>query len=116
VALTAFLTPEGEVFFGGTYFPPDNNAYGRPGFRRVADWKSRATFREEQERVTTNAHAIREHVVQTLDEAKPAWSAPIWSAARQTDGQGFRRALRRLRRGTQVPASRGQRIPARALA
>jgi len=33
--LTAFLTPDGEVFFGGTYFPPDNNAYGRPGFRRV---------------------------------------------------------------------------------
>ncbi len=68
--LTAFLTPEGEVFFGGTYFPPDNNAYGRPGFRRVLMEIAR-TFREEQERVTTNAHAIREHVVQTLDEAKP---------------------------------------------
>ena len=68
--LTAFLTPEGEVFFGGTYFPPDNNAYGRPGFRRVLMEIARA-FREEQERVTTNARAIREHVVQTLDEAKP---------------------------------------------
>ena len=68
--LTAFLTPEGEVFFGGTYFPPDNNAYGRPGFRRVLMEIARA-FREEQERITTNAHAIREHVVQTLDEAKP---------------------------------------------
>jgi len=32
--LTAFLTPEGKVFFGGTYFPPDD-AYGRPGFKRV---------------------------------------------------------------------------------
>src|SRR3990170_3063273 len=32
--LTAFLTPEGKVFYGGTYFPPDD-AYGRPGFRRV---------------------------------------------------------------------------------
>jgi len=68
--LTAFLTPDGEVFFGGTYFPPDNNAYGRPGFRRVLMEIAR-TFREEQERVTTNARAIREHVVQTLDEAKP---------------------------------------------
>ena len=68
--LTAFLTPDGEVFFGGTYFPPDNNAYGRPGFRRVLMEIARA-FREEQERVTTNARAIREHVVQTLDEAKP---------------------------------------------
>jgi uncharacterized protein len=68
--LTAFLTPEGEVFFGGTYFPPDNNAYGRPGFRRVLMEIARA-FREEQDRVTSNAHAIRQHVVQTLDEAKP---------------------------------------------
>ena len=67
--LTAFLTPDGEVFFGGTYFPPDNNAYGRPGFRRVLMEIARA-FREERERVTTNARAIREHVVQTLDEAK----------------------------------------------
>src|SRR5207245_180959 len=33
--LTAFLTPEGEVFFGGTYFPPEDNAYGRPGFVAV---------------------------------------------------------------------------------
>ena len=32
--LTAFLTPAGEVFYGGTYFPPDGK-YGRPGFRTV---------------------------------------------------------------------------------
>jgi hypothetical protein len=68
--LTAFLTPEGEVFFGGTYFPPDNNAYGRPGFRRVLMEIARA-FREEESRIATNAHAIREHVTQTLNEAKP---------------------------------------------
>ncbi|HYT18093.1 MAG TPA: DUF255 domain-containing protein, partial [Thermoplasmata archaeon] len=32
--LTAFLTPDGKVFYGGTYFPP-KDAYGRPSFRRV---------------------------------------------------------------------------------
>ncbi len=32
--LTAFLTPEGKPFYGGTYFPPDDN-YGRPSFKRV---------------------------------------------------------------------------------
>ena len=32
--LTAFLTPDGKVFFGGTYFPP-TDAYGRPSFKRV---------------------------------------------------------------------------------
>jgi uncharacterized protein YyaL (SSP411 family) len=32
--LTAFLTPDGKPFFGGTYFPPDDH-YGRPSFKRV---------------------------------------------------------------------------------
>ena len=32
--LTAFLTPEGKPFFGGTYFPPQDH-YGRPSFKRV---------------------------------------------------------------------------------
>src|SRR3989442_14217897 len=32
--LPAFLTPDGKVFYGGTYFPP-KDAYGRPSFRRV---------------------------------------------------------------------------------
>ena len=32
--LTAFLTPDGKPFYGGTYFPP-NEAYGRPSFKRV---------------------------------------------------------------------------------
>ena len=32
--LTAFLTPEGKPFYGGTYFPPDDH-YGRPSFKRV---------------------------------------------------------------------------------
>ncbi len=38
--LTMFLTPEGEPFWGGTYFPPEAR-YGRPGFpdimRRVTE-------------------------------------------------------------------------------
>ena len=32
--LTAFLTPDGDAFFGGTYFPPSDD-HGRPGFRRL---------------------------------------------------------------------------------
>lgn len=32
--LTVFLTPQGDPFFGGTYFPP-NDRYGRAGFVRV---------------------------------------------------------------------------------
>jgi uncharacterized protein YyaL (SSP411 family) len=32
--LTAFLTPDGRPFFGGTYFPPEDR-HGRPGLPRV---------------------------------------------------------------------------------
>ena len=43
--LTVFVTPQGEPFFGGTYFPPDER-YGRPGFSQVLlglseAWKER---------------------------------------------------------------------------
>jgi uncharacterized protein YyaL (SSP411 family) len=43
--LTAVLTPAGQPFFGGTYFPRDDR-YGRPGFERVLRsmvdaWKTR---------------------------------------------------------------------------
>lgn len=43
--LSVFLTPDGEPFYGGTYFPP-NDMFGRPGFERlllaIADaWKNR---------------------------------------------------------------------------
>jgi uncharacterized protein YyaL (SSP411 family) len=43
--LTAVLTPQGQPFFGGTYFPRDDR-YGRPGFERVLRsmvdaWKTR---------------------------------------------------------------------------
>src|SRR5215470_3920487 len=43
--LTAFLTPDGRPYFGGTYFPREDR-YGRPGFGRVLEtmsqvWKDR---------------------------------------------------------------------------
>src|SRR5690349_9362666 len=68
--LTAFLTPEGEVFFGRTYFPPEENPYGRPGFRSVLAEIARL-YREDPSKVRGNASAIRKHVVEALDEAKP---------------------------------------------
>jgi hypothetical protein len=53
--LTAFLMPDGRVFFGGTYFPP-TDAHGRPSFKRVL--LSAAQYyrenREEAEKVATD--------------------------------------------------------------
>jgi uncharacterized protein len=34
--MTVFLTPDGEPFFAGTYFPPEDR-HGVPGFRRVLE-------------------------------------------------------------------------------
>jgi uncharacterized protein YyaL (SSP411 family) len=34
--LTAFLTPDGKPFYGGTYFPPDDR-FGRPGMKRLLE-------------------------------------------------------------------------------
>ncbi len=55
--LTAFLTPEGTVFLGGTYFPP-TDGHGRPGFRRVLGEVARV-WKEEPERVEQNTSALR---------------------------------------------------------
>ncbi|HXW67816.1 MAG TPA: thioredoxin domain-containing protein [Thermoplasmata archaeon] len=55
--LTGFLTHDGEVFLGGTYFPP-TDGHGRPGFRRVLKEVARL-WQEEPERIRENAEGIR---------------------------------------------------------
>jgi uncharacterized protein YyaL (SSP411 family) len=68
--LTAFLTPAGEVFYGGTYFPPDGGIPGRPGFRSVLAQIARL-YRDERDKVAQSARTIGEHVAQVLNEAQP---------------------------------------------
>ena len=60
--LTAFLTPEGEVYYGGTYFPPDDG-HGRPSFRRVLMEVSRVWL-QERERALEAARGIAERLDQ----------------------------------------------------
>jgi uncharacterized protein len=67
--LTAFLTPAGEVFFGGTYFPPDGK-FGRPGFRTVLASVLDA-YRSRPEQVQAQAQAIRRVLDEHLDEVAP---------------------------------------------
>ena len=72
--LTAFLTPEGQVFYGGTYFPPDGR-HGRPAFRTVLERVLEA-WRERRDQVTAQAAAIRESLDAHLDEARPGELSP----------------------------------------
>jgi hypothetical protein len=55
--LTAFLLPDGQTFFGGTYFPPEDRN-GRPGFPRVLKLVAEA-YRTEREKLLSNANQIR---------------------------------------------------------
>ena len=57
--LTAFLTPDGKPFYGGTYFPP-NDGYGRPSFKRV---------------LTSIANAYKEKHGDVVEQAKMLESA-----------------------------------------
>lgn len=67
--LTAFLTPAGEVFYGGTYFPPDGK-YGRPGFRSVLT-QILNLYRTQREKVAQQASTLRRVLEEHLDEAAP---------------------------------------------
>ena len=57
--LTAFLTPTGKPFFGGTYFPAEDR-YGRPGLKRV---------------LQTMAQVWRERRAEALDSAASVMAA-----------------------------------------
>ncbi|HFD16517.1 MAG TPA: thioredoxin domain-containing protein, partial [Rhodospirillales bacterium] len=56
--LTMFLTPEGEAFWGGTYFPPEPR-FGRPGFRQVLA-RIAELWAGDRDRLFANRDAIRE--------------------------------------------------------
>nr|XP_022299933.1 spermatogenesis-associated protein 20-like isoform X6 [Crassostrea virginica] len=68
--MSIWLTPELKPLFGGTYFPPDDRYYGRPGFKTVLltlaeQWKAKKTVIEEQSSV----------ILRTLQEGTSASEA-----------------------------------------
>jgi uncharacterized protein YyaL (SSP411 family) len=66
--LTMFLTPDGEPFWGGTYYPSESR-YGRPAFgdvlKRVAE-----VYRRRKDTVEKNTKALRDGL-QKLSEPPP---------------------------------------------
>jgi uncharacterized protein len=65
--MTVFLTPEGEPFLGGTYYPPEPR-HGLPSFQQVLTAVSEA-YRERRGDVSRQASAIVEAVRHSADLA-----------------------------------------------
>jgi uncharacterized protein len=67
--LTVFLTPKGEPFWGGTYFPPEPK-FGRPAFQEALREVSRL-YRENGEQVAKNSQTLRQGLTQAFEANRP---------------------------------------------
>jgi len=56
--LTMFLTPDGEPFRGGTYYPPESK-YGRPAFHEVLE-RVADVYRRQKDTVEKNIKVLRD--------------------------------------------------------
>ncbi len=78
--MTVFLTPEGEPFYGGTYYPPEDR-HGLPSFRRVLTavsdayvnrrddvQKTTATLRQLYDSTSAAAHGSADALTPELPE------------------------------------------------
>jgi uncharacterized protein YyaL (SSP411 family) len=66
--LTMFLTPEGEPFWGGTYYPPVKK-YGRPAFRDIME-RVAGVYRQEKDTIERNTKVLRDGLAK-LSEPPP---------------------------------------------
>ena len=72
--LTMFLTPDGEPFWGGTYFPK-KPSYGRPGFIAILEEIARL-FRDEPEKIEQNRAALARSLAEQSSAAYPGEPSP----------------------------------------
>ncbi|MBI2256157.1 MAG: thioredoxin domain-containing protein [Proteobacteria bacterium] len=72
--LTMFLTPQGQPYWGGTYFPKEPR-YGRPGFGQVLSALSDA-YRDDKAKVAQNVAGIAE-AMQRLSTPQGGDAVPL---------------------------------------
>jgi uncharacterized protein len=68
--MTVFLTPEGEPFLGGTYYPPEPR-HGLPSFRQVLEAVSGA-YRDRRGDIASQASAVVDAVRRSAELAPSA--------------------------------------------
>ena len=82
--LTAFLTPAGEPFFGGTYFPPEDR-YGRPGLPRVLRSMAEA-YQQRPAEVAESAASVMAAIEQNETFSGPPTELSAALLRRMLDG------------------------------
>jgi uncharacterized protein YyaL (SSP411 family) len=82
--MTVFLTPDGEPFFAGTYFPPEDR-HGMPSFRRVLTAVLQA-WQDRREEILQQG----KRVVEALASPVPASDEPLTQDVLQAAQAGLR--------------------------
>jgi uncharacterized protein YyaL (SSP411 family) len=83
--MTVFLTPEGEPFFGGTYFPPEPR-HGLPSFTQLLTAVADA-WRDRREQIQRDASSITEQLRRSAEPSRePLTSSLLADAVRGLRG------------------------------
>src|SRR4051794_2604658 len=77
--MTVFLTPEGEPFFGGTYFPPEPR-HGLPSFKQLLTAVAQA-WQDRRAEIQRDARAIVEQLRRTVQPSREPLTAGLLSDA-----------------------------------
>jgi uncharacterized protein YyaL (SSP411 family) len=67
--MTVFLTPQGEPFYAGTYFPPEDR-HGMPSFQRVLQGVADA-WANRQDNVTKTTSSMRDLYATSTERTRP---------------------------------------------
>ena len=113
--MSVFLTPAGQPFYGGTYYP-DEPRHGMPSFRQVLEGVERAWREQRAEVETAGARLVGALVERQATEVSPDAPTPALfdAVADALDGL-VRRAQRVVGRRAEVPAADDDRVPAAAI-
>lgn len=68
--MSVFLTPEGEPFYGGTYYPPTSR-YGMPAFSEVLN-KIKDAWEKDEQKIRKSGKDFTEHLNKTVELDLPA--------------------------------------------
>ena len=110
--LTVWLTPDGQPFFGGTYFPPEDR-YNRSGFPRVLE-TVRDAYRNRRQDVLDNARIVvdRLHTQLKQPDKLDAIDVGLLDQAFGASCGTIRLESRRIWPGTQVSAEHDHQLSA----